>query len=53
MEALSYCGWFDEIPFTETTGDIRIEIFHKVLPLGSHSWHKLGQRNGLDPSREF
>lgn len=41
MEALSYCSWFDQIPFADTTGDIGVEIFHKMLPLGSHSRHNL------------
>lgn len=38
MEALSYCSWLDEIAFTDIAGDMRIEIFHQVLPLSSHSW---------------
>lgn len=38
MEALGYCSWLDEIAFTDVAGDMRIEIFHQVLPLSSHSW---------------
>lgn len=37
MEAFSHCGWLDQIPFTDVAGDVRIEIFHQVFPLGSHS----------------
>lgn len=46
MEALGYCGWLDEIAFTDIAGDMRIEIFHQVLPLSSHSWgRQCGQRS--------
>lgn len=38
MEALCYCSWLDEIAFTDVAGDMRIEIFHQMLPLSSHSW---------------
>lgn len=37
MEAFRYCSWLDQIPFTDIAGDVRIEIFHQVFPLGSHS----------------
>lgn len=40
MEALRYCSWLDEIAFTDIAGDMRIEIFHQVLPLSSHSWSR-------------
>lgn len=47
MEALGYCSWLDEIAFTDIAGDMRIEIFHQVLPLSSHSWSgKCRQRLG-------
>lgn len=38
MEAFCHCSWLDQVPFTDVAGDIRIEIFHQVFPLGSHSW---------------
>lgn len=38
MEAFSYCSWLDQVAFTDIAGDMRIEIFHQVLPLSSHSW---------------
>lgn len=38
MEAFRHCSWLDQVPFTDVAGDVRIEIFHQVLPLGSHSW---------------
>ena len=38
MKAFRHCSWLDEIPFTDIAGDVRIEIFHQMFPLGSHSW---------------
>lgn len=38
METFRHCGWLDQVPFTDVAGDVRIEIFHQVFPLGSHSW---------------
>ena len=45
MEAFRHCSWLDQIPSTDIAGkdwnvriDVRIEIFHQVFPLGSHSW---------------
>lgn len=38
MKAFCHCSWLDEIPFTDIAGDVRIEIFHQMFPLGSHSW---------------
>lgn len=38
MEAFRHCSWLDQVPFTDVAGDVRIEIFHQVFPLGSHSW---------------
>lgn len=37
MEAFGHRSWLDQIPFTDVAGDVRIEIFHQVFPLGSHS----------------
>lgn len=37
MKAFRHCSWLDQIPFTDVAGDVRIEIFHQVFPLGSHS----------------
>lgn len=37
VETLCNCSWLDEITFTDVTGNMRIEIFHQVLPLSSHS----------------
>jgi hypothetical protein len=37
MEAFCHCRWFDKISFTDIAGNVRIEIFHQVFPLGSHS----------------
>lgn len=53
VEALRDRGGLDEIAFTDVTGDVRIEIFHQVLPLRSHSWGRTGCRSagdqGADP----
>lgn len=38
MEAFCHGGRLDQIPFTDRAGDVRVEIFHQVFPLGSHSW---------------
>lgn len=38
VEAFRHRGRLDEIPFTDIAGNVRIEIFHQVFPLGSHSW---------------
>lgn len=48
MEALSYCSWLDEIAFTDIAGDMRIEIFHQVLPLSSHSWRRKSWQSARD-----
>lgn len=53
MEAFSYCGWLDKISFTDVTGDMRIEIFHQVLPQGSHSWGRRCWLSALGQRREF
>lgn len=53
VEALRDRGGLDEIAFADVTGDMRIEIFHQVLPLRSHSWGRTGCRSaggqGADP----
>lgn len=53
VEALRDRGGLDEIAFADVTGDVRIEIFHQVLPLRSHSWGRTGCRSaggqGADP----
>lgn len=38
MEAFCHRGGLDQISFTDVAGDVRVEIFHQVFPLGSHSW---------------
>lgn len=38
MEALCHCCGLDQVAFTDVAGDVRIEIFHQVFPLGSHPW---------------
>lgn len=45
VEALRDRGGLDEIAFADVTGDMRIEIFHQVLPLRSHSWGRTGCRS--------
>lgn len=38
MEAFRHCSWLDQIPFTDIARNVRVEVFHQVFPLGSHSW---------------
>lgn len=38
MEAFCHCCWLDQVPFTNIAGDVGVEVFHQVFPLGSHSW---------------
>lgn len=38
MEAFRHCGRLNQISFTDVAGDVRVEVFHQVFPLGSHSW---------------
>lgn len=37
MEAFRHRSWLNQISFADIAGDVRIEIFHQVSPLGSHS----------------
>lgn len=37
MEAFRHCRGLDQIAFTDVAGDVRVEVFHQVFPLGSHS----------------
>lgn len=50
MEAFRHCSWLDQIPFTDIAGDVWIEIFYQVFPLGSHSW--LGRTGSSSSGKE-
>lgn len=38
MEAFCHRGGLDQVSFTDGAGDVRVEVFYQVFPLGSHSW---------------
>lgn len=48
VEAFCHCGGLDQIALTDVAGDVRIEIFHQVFPLGSHSWSACVSSSGRE-----